>query len=255
MYTIDTNYFFKQGGIFMNIAIIDDMLMEIELLKKMLMDYSAERHLPLTISGFQSGEEFIESYQPYTYTAIFMDIFMDGLNGIETAKKIREVDKDAILIFLTSSNDHMMDAFSIHAYDYVEKPSNPSRIFQLMDDIVQKEGDLDEMYLDFISNQEHFHLPYSEISGIRTSDANYLDIIDKDGQTYKTRLTFSSVKEMFEYDTRFILLIRGILVNMDYIQEFKDNSCYLKNGVVLPANVRNFKKLQQIWTNYLFITK
>lgn len=235
----------------MNIAIIDDMQMEIEILKEMLNEYKKIHTQDFSVSSFTSAKEFLADFKPYSYTLIFLDIFMDDMNGIEAATKIREIDPSATLVFLTTSHEHMLEAFSFHAYDYISKPASPTRIFQLMDDLLPNNEK--ENSLDFTSNRERVHISYSDIMAVYTADSNYINVIAKDGTSYKVRQTFSSVTEMLEYDNRFLLLIRGILVNMDYIESLQDNSCYLPHDIVLPANVRFFGKVCQKWKNYKLV--
>lgn len=237
----------------MNIAIVDDMLVEIELLKEILNDYNASHAVELTIDSFQSVHSFLDSFRPYSYSLIFMDIYMDEMSGVDAARQIRKIDHDVPLVFLTTSSSHMPEAFTFHAYDYITKPATPARIFQMMDDITKSNGDSEEMYFDFVLDHVNHHLPYSEIMVIRTGAANYLEIVDCNGNTYKIRQTFSAISEMFEYDSRFLLLLRGILVNMDYIVNLSDNSCELQHEIVLPVNVRYFRKICQTYQNYCFI--
>ena len=78
----------------MKIAIIDDLRTECELLSEYIHRYSADHQLDAEITLFESGSRFLECFTPQTYDLIFLDIYMDGLNGIETAEKIREKDSD-----------------------------------------------------------------------------------------------------------------------------------------------------------------
>ena len=47
---------------------------------------------------------------------------MHKLTGIETARKIFHIDKSCNIIFLTTSNDHMLDSFEVKAVFYIIKP-------------------------------------------------------------------------------------------------------------------------------------
>lgn len=60
------------------------------------------------------------------------------------------------------------------------------------------------------------------------------------------------MSEELENEPRFLLVNRGILVNMDFIQKFQDGMCQLEGGIMMPANVRNSKSIEDIWHNYLF---
>lgn len=234
----------------MNIAIVDDLEEEREKLKKCLDTYAQEKRLECNIRMFTSADEFMAGYRPLLYTIVFLDIYMPGRTGIEAAQEIRTMDNDTILIFLTESMDYMPEAFNCHAYDYIQKPAQQDKISKIMDELMSKNRS-DERSFSFISDRENYDIPYADIVAI-CSSGHYLEITDKKGKTYKTRITFQQVSEELENEPRFLLVNRGILVNMDFIQKFQDGMCQLEGGIMMPANVRNSKSIEDIWHNYLF---
>lgn len=154
------------------------------------------------------------------------------------------MDSDTLLIFLTTSTEHMPDAFRCHAFDYIPKSAGSDHIFRVMDDILKKIT-VSVPRLTFSSDRKNYSIPYKDIVAIRTSD-HYLEITEKNGNTYRPRMTFSSVSTQLASDSRFLQIIRGVLVNMDYIIHFKNGSCYLKGNIQLPINIRNKQKIEQI---------
>ena len=90
----------------MNIAIIDDIETERFRLEQILKQYAVINQLEMNIEQFSGGEAFVKNYQPFQYTVIFLDIFMDGISGIETAEIIRQSDEHAVIVFLTTSEVH-----------------------------------------------------------------------------------------------------------------------------------------------------
>ncbi|MBQ9567673.1 MAG: response regulator transcription factor [Lachnospiraceae bacterium] len=86
----------------MNIAIVDDEQTEIDSFLSVIKEYSLMAGVEITVSAFHSAEEFIKGYRPLAYTAVFMDIFMSGMTGVDAARRILEADRHAIIIFLTS---------------------------------------------------------------------------------------------------------------------------------------------------------
>jgi len=234
----------------MNIAIIDDLQEERKLFKKIVSQYITLHSLDIQMIEFSSGEEFVSSYQAFQYSAIFMDIFMNNMTGIEAAKKIRKTDQNTPLIFLTASNEHMPDAFIVHAYDYIQKPLNKTRIFQTLDDILNLTIGT-ENRLTFSWNEGIRSIPFGDIVMAR-SQGHCTEITLQEGMAFSPRINFSTITDTLGCDQRFLVLIRGVLVNMDYIINFHDGSCYLEGKICLPVNVRNRKKIEQIWKNYIF---
>ena len=236
----------------MNIAIVDDRAKERDALKALLVEYAAANRLALSLRELASGEDFLAAFAPFTYTVIFLDIYMDGMTGMETAKSIRKTDTDTPVIFLTTSREHMGDAFSIHAFDYIEKPVSREKLFKCMDDLLKTHTILCTETLDFTYDRADHRLPFPDIVAVRTAESNYLDITDKRGESYHIRMTFSSVCERLGTDSRFLTVNRGILVNMDYIVRFENGVCVLKNGREYPVFTKKVKETEQKWQNYIF---
>ena len=240
----------------MNIAIVDDSSKDREQITSLLKEYSSISQIKMQLSEFSSAEEFLSGFRSYSFGFVFMDIYMGGMNGAEAAKIIREKDPDIIIVFLTTSDEHMPDAFRVHAYDYIGKPADKGRIFKLMDEFTHSGNSLsDESMLNFAANRTQYSLPYSSIIAIKTSNANYLEITDKKGATYETRMTFSTVSEELQKDSRFLQIIRGILVNMDYVLDIYEGKCLLEGDISLPVNIKKAKELEDTWLNYKFAKK
>ena len=112
---------YRRGALnLMRFALVDDAAAERETAGRLFSSFAEEMHTEFEVDMFDSGEAFLSAFVPYTYDIVFMDIYMSGMNGIETARKMRESDSRSLLIFLTSSGEHMGQAFSVHAFDYME---------------------------------------------------------------------------------------------------------------------------------------
>ena len=236
----------------MNIAIVDDLKKEADKLRVILSEYALDNSTAFSINYYPSAEAFLEKYNPSAYDLVFMDIYMTGMTGIEAAGIISRNPVAPLLVFLTQSSEHMYDAFHIHAYDYLLKPISSKRVYRLMDDVISKQTTVREVKeLSFNLDRIEYKLPYDMILSIK-SDRHYLDIYALDGKSYKTRMNFSEVGEMLLKDKRFLTVLRGIIVNMDYIVDMSDGVCILEKDVRLPVNLKNQKHLEQSWQTYMF---
>lgn len=176
----------------MNIAIVDDKSEEREALKTLLTEYTAINSLEIILHEFPSGEIFLSEYTPFTYTVVFLDIYMNGMTGVETAEKIRKTDTDTPVIFLTTSREHMGNAFSVHAFDYIEKPADREKLFTCMDDLLKTKTALYSETLHFSQDRIEHRLPFPDIVSVNTAKTNYLDITDKKGKVYHILAPVSS---------------------------------------------------------------
>lgn len=234
----------------MRFAIIDDLDSERAYALKLFEEYKDTRHIAFFVDDFRCGEDFLTSFVPYTYDIIFMDIYMNGLSGVETAKRLRCTDRHSLLIFLTSSEDHMGDAFSVHAFDYLTKPLNRDKLFACLDDSMKLLPKPEE-YISFTSNGIETRLFYGNIVVLQAS-GHYTILIDSTGKEYSVYSAFSVFTKPLMEDTRFLLVSRGVLVNMDFISGFTAKTCELQSGLIVPITIRKQKILEQAFHNYTF---
>ena len=112
------------------IAICDDAAEDIALLSNALSSYD-----PLfEITSYPSGKTLMDELLDGCFTAdiLFLDIYMPGLDGIQTAQKIRSLLKDLKIIFLSSSKDHYPQAYEVFAFNYIIKPFDRERLYAVL---------------------------------------------------------------------------------------------------------------------------
>lgn len=104
------------------IVILEDDLQQAEHLISLINEYHrAHAGTSFDVVHYSSGAELLAAYHSNA-DLILMDIQMEGINGIETARKIRKTDEQAIIIFITSIAGYAVDGYSVNAYDYILKP-------------------------------------------------------------------------------------------------------------------------------------
>ena len=107
------------------IAICDDENYFIEELKQIVSDCMLEKGLVFKIDTYSSGAKFISlGIGMLQYSIIFLDINMNEVDGIMTAKKIREVSKDAFIVFVTAFVNYTIEGYKVDAIRYLLKGGN-----------------------------------------------------------------------------------------------------------------------------------
>ena len=234
----------------MKIALVDDEQRYLDEITKLVRDFCTQHCCQIETVPFLNGEDFLEAFEDGGFSAVFMDIYMDGMDGIAAALKMRGMDSKCILVFLTSSVDFMPDAFSCHAFEYITKPFSPQRIFQVLTDILEVLPPLHK-YIEVNSDRRTVRIFLYEIASVIT-DAHYLDITLTDGKVLHCRMTMPEFVKLTGGDSRFLPVNKGITVNAEYILEFEDNCCVMENGEKFPIRVRNRLKIEQAARDYHF---
>ena len=122
----------------MRIAIVDDLAAERALLKDRLEQQLHRRNVQADILEYESGETFLEAARKAPFTAAFLDIYMDGMTGMEAAKELRKTNTDCLLVFTTTSTDHALEGFQVRALHYLVKPFTEADIDALTDELLAR---------------------------------------------------------------------------------------------------------------------
>ncbi len=234
----------------LKIAIVDDDPECLNEIAGLCMDFSAHSRCPAETVPFLNGRAFLDAFEAGSFSIVFMDIYMKGMDGISAALKLRSLDSSCLLIFLTSSREFMPDAFSCHAFEYITKPFSRQRIFGVLTDAL-KVLPLMPKYLELTEGRKTVRILPDKICSIVT-DAHYLDITLTDGEKIRCRMTMSEFLEKTDFDTRFLSVNKGITVNADYIVTFENNCCILEGGARFPVRVRDRARIEQAAQDYIF---
>ena len=115
-------------------AVVEDRLPDAQRLESLLRLAFGGGHT-LVCDHYESGDAFLQAFPSKNHQVVFLDICMEGTNGIETARILRRTDPDLLLVFVTSSPEYVWDAFPVHPFDYLLKPYREEKLFQLADEL------------------------------------------------------------------------------------------------------------------------
>ena len=234
----------------MRIAIVDDMAQERQLLRQRLEHSLEARGIRGELTEFESGEAFLEASRQQRFTAAFLDIYMDGINGIAAATQLRQFDPECLLIFSTTSTDHALEGFRVRAMHYLVKPYAQKDVSQLMEEIlaripqpdrcipVRTNGSEVQLQLRDIVYAEHF----SHMIHIHTTF----------GKVLITRQSFGEFTAPLKQEPRFFQCSRGVVVNLEHALDF-DGTCFaLEGGGSAQVSRELCKAARQAFMDFLF---
>lgn len=105
----------------LSVAIIEDDDVAAQRLRESLERYAQESGEPVTVTAFPEATRFLEGYRP-THDIVFMDIEMPTMDGMTAAARLREMDKQVVLIFVTNMAQYAAKGYEVDAMDYILKP-------------------------------------------------------------------------------------------------------------------------------------
>lgn len=103
------------------IAVVEDEELYAEQLQNYISKYAEERKKQIKVTWFQDGEDIVSGYKG-EYDIILLDIQMRFMDGMTAAEKIRELDSEVVLMFITNMIQYAVRGYEVDAMDYVVKP-------------------------------------------------------------------------------------------------------------------------------------
>lgn len=227
-----------------NIAICDDNKNVISRMKECLEEYKNDKCLIVT---YECGEELLQEQK--IFDIIFLDIDMQGLDGIETAKHIRKYDKNVKIIYVTNFTEYTNLAFEVHAFGYLSKPIVKEKIYSQLDEATQyfnnkKENNL----IEFVTNEG--------IIRLAPSDIYYFEYVNRKvkiktlNKTYITKQKISSIAVDMEC-FGFLVPHKSFTVNLFYIKAIKGYDLLMLDGSIVPLSQKRSVEFRETFNIFL----
>lgn len=212
----------------MRIAIVDDLAEERTRLHTCLLRQMSLRGAEAEILEFNAGESFLAAEKERRFTAAFLDIYMDGMSGMDAAKELRKADTDCMLIFTTTSTDHAIEGFQVRALHYLVKPFSEKELSGLLDEMLAKLPSPEPALTVRVSGS-NVRLRYRDIVSAEHF-AHMISICTTAGKTLATRQSFKAFTEPLRKDPRFFVCGRGVIVNLEHAADFRDSAFCMTDG-------------------------
>ena len=103
------------------IAMVEDEAAVRKQLQGYIQRYTRQYGTAFAVTEFSDGVEILDAYRP-VYDIVLLDVEMKHLDGMETARRIRELDRDVVLLFITNMAQYAIKGFAVGALDYLLKP-------------------------------------------------------------------------------------------------------------------------------------
>lgn len=222
----------------------DDQLWIREALKRIF------QHLnrPYLLTEYSSGEEFLYHMKPHLYDVVIFDVEMNRINGIECARRLREVDKNVIIVFATVHSENFFSCFAAEPLQYFLKPIQFGPFQDFMCSVIDKVDN---------ARRDQFPLAFNNtVYCVPTSEIMYFQSMGRQVQlhTYNASHCFySKLDEVAQNPmlSHFIRSSQSFLVNPDYVKQLKGDDIYMTSGDVLPISRGKSKQIRGLYLQYI----
>ncbi len=232
----------------MRVAIIDDLATCRNEIRNCLHRYLDENYAgetPVT-QEFESGEDFLSSGTEEAWDIIFIDQYMNGLSGLETAERIRTWDQLVALVFVTTSLDHAIESFGVRAGGYLVKPYSYKQFEKMME----------LAHLEKIRNARFICMEKNKVL-LReilwcSQNGHYVEVhTDKRG-IFRFRLPFGEFTRRLVIYPQFLTCYKGCIVNMERAERIDGLDFVMDTGEKVPFSGRDRKKIEMLFDEYMF---
>lgn len=234
----------------MNLMICDDQKSELENMRQIISEYVlTHSELSLAVKCFLNPFDMLDEMNRSGAPDIaLLDICMPGILGTEIAREIlRKREEDTDIIFLTTSHDFAVEAFALHAGDYLTKPYTKQRLTDALDRVIEKRRN--RLYFPVSCGKEIHRIDLYTVLYAETKN-HCVEIHLKSGKCLKTRTTLTELKHIFQTENGFAVVGASYIVNLRCVQSMLETTLEMSNGDRIPVPRRLRAELKKQYFDF-----
>ncbi len=235
----------------LRIAVCDDVPMYVEILAEEIGAWADRRHFNVQLEKLASGEEVLfEQETAGDFTAVFMDIELDGIDGMETAMKLRERNRMVSIVFVSQYEQYFKQMFQVYPFQYIEKPVSRQKVSEVLDQIVEEHRLFYESFF-FKYNRRSFNIALGEVLYF-ASEKRVIKILMEKNKQYVFYEKLDDLEKMLaDYNNRFIRIHKSYLVNGRQIEQYLPGHVMMRNGDMLPVSRDKKGRIMEFYMDFL----
>ena len=228
------------------IAICDDEKHMSDHIRAMASDFFRKKNREIQLRTFLSGEELL-NYDGQI-DILFLDIQMNGVDGLETARKLRAGKFRGFLIFITVLKEMVFQSFEVQAYDYLVKPVDEKQFGKTMERLYASMQNASEDSLLVQQGYEGRIVPKDEIVFFEVIDRKiYLNLASGEIIDYYERIENLETK----LDGHFFRCHRSYLINLKHLKGYKNGTACMDNGKEVPVSRLRSREFSGVVLQYM----
>lgn len=217
-----------------NFVLCDDNSADLEMLRESANEYINRRDFCGETVCFSDPEDVLrysEKKSENDAAVYLLDVIMPEIDGIDLGRKIRERDKSSAVIYISSSREYSLDAFSVRAFSYLIKPYSQEKLFSELDECLSRIETAPQK-LSIRTADSTVLLAMSDIIAVEYLDHRLIFHLAR-GQKVESayrRQPFDVQAEELMQTGMFLKVSASYLVNYRNIQGVKSNEFIMRDG-------------------------
>lgn len=233
----------------MRIAVCDDSVSFLQQATQVIGRWTGERS-DVSISTFEDGDALIQSHSATPFDIILLDTVMPLINGIETAREIREFDKKVKLVFITSSPEFAVESYGVKASNYLLKPLNEQKLFTCLDELTAELQHKDRNIV--VKSAVAIHrIDVSRIEYLEAQNKHVLFVLS-DGSTIKASDPLYTYEADLPLADGFFKCSRSYIVNINRIDTYTAREVTMRSGSRIPISRNQAKAFESAYFSVIF---
>lgn len=228
------------------IAIVEDEERYVNELRQYIERYQKESGRKIKITTFSDGEDITENYHA-GFDIILMDIQMHFMDGMTAAEKIRQFDKEVIIMFITNMIQYAVRGYEVDAMDYVVKPVEYFSFSQKLDKAIGRLKSKKKEYITISVGDGILKLGLSDILYIESQGHNAI-FSTRSGE-YISRVALKDLEKSL-VDKNFFRCGKGYLVNMKQVDGVSGSDCLIRD-LKIPISRAKKKEFMDLLLQYM----
>ena len=236
------------------IAVCDDCRIDRSKILNTLTAYFNKRNEKIAIVEYEDGISLLEDYEDRDvgcFDLVFLDIIMGRSHGVDVARKLREFDPRACLIFITTTPEFALEGYSVHAFQYLIKPVDKQTLIKLLDGFV-KLFHRDRKTSILIKNKgTQERIPYKDIVYME-SQTPYVYVHLVDGSIHRINAKLVDVLNEIKVKN-FIRCHQSFIVNLSKVKKM-DKCFIMEGGDKIPVRRNDIKVMREKYYQFVIET-
>lgn len=230
----------------MNVAIVEDEEVHSSLLQQYISAWGEARGKSVHVRIYENAAGFLFDLEDNAPDAVFADIQMPGMNGMEMIRRLREKDSEMPVVFTSGLSDYLQEGYEVQALHYLLKPIAEDKVYDCMDRICSRKDTRELITVRTLDGMTRLNL--KEVNFCE-SEGHYTRLVMTDGSEIRVLKSISELEKELPGNA-FVKCHRCYLCNLENVKQIAEDLCIFDNGAAAPVSRRMYRELNRSFIEY-----